>query len=151
MTDDVPPCARFTRVLPSRLEEIAVLAQSLEDWGEAAGVPPAVLAHMNLMLDELITNVIMHGYGGKEGGDIGIEAQAVDGALQVTLTDHAFAWDPLQAAQVDTTLGIDERAIGGLGIHFVRTLADELAYERVPAGDAPAANRVRIVKRYPQR
>ncbi|HSV46277.1 MAG TPA: ATP-binding protein [Ramlibacter sp.] len=149
MTGHVQPSARFSRVLSSRLDEIALLAQALEDWGDEAGVAPAAIAHMNLMLDELITNIVQHGYRGQAGGHIGVEAQATGGALQVELTDHAFAWDPLQGPAVDTTLGIDEREIGGLGIHFVRTLADELEYARLPEGAGPAANRLRIVKRYP--
>ena len=66
----------------------------------------------------------------------------------VTLTDYAFAYNPLQAPAPDTTLDLDEREVGGLGVHFLRQLADEVSYQRIEAG-GHGANRLRIVKQLP--
>ena len=142
---DLP--AVFVRVLASRLEGIATLADEMSQWAEEAGVPPKAAAHMNLMLDELITNVVLYGYGEGQPGDIRVEARLAANAMHVVLTDHAPAWDPLQAKAPDLESGIEERAVGGLGVHFVRTLADEVGYERIDEGGR-GANRVRLVKRF---
>ena len=53
------------------------------------------------------------------------------GILTVILTDNAIAFDPTASEEVDTTAGLDDRGIGGLGIHIVTSLVDELAYKRV--------------------
>lgn len=144
----VPPLPAFRQTLRSRLEEIESASDALGAWLEAAGVPPRVQANIALMLDELVTNIITHGYAGQPTGEIHLEATHTPGAVQVTLTDHAVAFDPLQVAEPDTSLDIEEREIGGLGVFFVRRMADEIGYRRLNDGQADAANELRFTKRY---
>jgi serine/threonine-protein kinase RsbW len=105
-----------------------------------------VLARVGLMLDELVTNIVLHGYG-EEVGTIEVEATVSGRELAVTLVDHAFAYDPLQAPETDTTLDIEHRSIGGLGVQFVRQMADALSYRRIER-DGRAANALTLVKRF---
>lgn len=144
MRDD---SAAFRHVMASRVEDIAAFAAEFEEWAGAAGVPAKAVMHVNLMLDELITNVIQYGYANSPTGEVRIDVNLRPGTLEVLLTDHAFAYDPLQARAPDLESDIEEREVGGLGVHFVRTLADEVAYERVADGGREA-NRLRIVKRF---
>ena len=64
-------------------------------------MPLPVLSRMELMLDELVTNIIVHGYR-HDHGRIELQAQVLGQALHVTLRDYAFAYDPLQAPEPDT-------------------------------------------------
>ena len=135
----------FHRVLTGQLEEIPELASGLSQWAQAAHIPARTIVSMNLMLDELITNIVCHGYA-RAGGMIDVQSDCKDDAWVVTLTDHAFAYDPLQATAPDTTLGLEDRDIGGLGVHFIRKLADALRYERLEVA-GQGANRLHITKR----
>jgi serine/threonine-protein kinase RsbW len=136
------PPVPFTRTVPARLEEIPPMTEALAEWAEAAGVPPRTMASVSLMVDELVANIVTHGYGATGAGDVRLEACIEDDKLVLLLTDHAFAFDPLQAPPPDTTSSLEDREIGGLGVHFVRRMADEVSYRRT-AG----TNELRIVKR----
>ena len=60
-----------------------------------------------------------------------IEAQANDVRLKFTISDTGVPFDPTVRAEVDTSLPLEERPIGGLGIHLVRSIMDSINYERV--------------------
>ncbi|MEO5672577.1 MAG: ATP-binding protein [Ramlibacter sp.] len=137
----------FGRVLENRLDEISNLAEQFGQWAIGAGVPQATVGAVNLMLDELITNIVTYGYPARQSGQIRVEVQLASGRLEVLLTDYAVAHDPLQAPAPNLESSIEARQIGGLGVYFVRQLADEVAYERLMEGEC-GANQVRIVKRY---
>lgn len=140
------PPPTFQCEMPAQLESIAAMMQALEDWAGDQGVPAGALARVGLMLDELMTNVVIHGYRGAEGR-MALEADVADGSLRLTLIDFAFAYDPLQAPEPDTTLDVDSREIGGLGVHFVRTMADAVRYERT-RHRGREANELHIVKHF---
>jgi anti-sigma regulatory factor (Ser/Thr protein kinase) len=90
---------------------------------------------------------VRHGYRGA-GGRIALTFAFGGGAVRVGVVDTAPAFDPRQALGPDTTLPLEARRPGGLGVHFAEALVDELAYERrggenhltltwrVPPGDA---------------
>lgn len=111
--------------MPSRLDALAPLAQAVEGWLSAF---PGLAHPLNLCLDELLTNTITHGLGGASDHWIVLDGVCADGWLQLTLRDDAPPFDPFaEARQPDLTAGIEERPIGGLGVHFVRTLMDEVS------------------------
>ena len=101
-----------------------------------------------LILDELFSNIVIHGYRGDPRGDILVEAQVCPDGLEVTLTDHAFPFNPLLVPEPDTTLPLEARPAGGLGLLFVRRTADSLAYRLASEGTAQAANQLRFTKRF---
>jgi anti-sigma regulatory factor (Ser/Thr protein kinase) len=59
-----------------------------------------------------------------------LDVQTDEGRLTVTLTDDGPPFDPFGRAAPDTTLSVEERPIGGLGLHLVRELMDKVSYER---------------------
>ncbi|MFD0668994.1 ATP-binding protein [Ramlibacter sp. MAHUQ-53] len=142
----LPPSAPFRRDLRSRVGEFDALARSLTAWGETQGVSARAMQGVVLILDELFANVVMHGYRDDPDGDVAIEAMLVDGQVQVTLTDHAPHFNPLEVDEPDISLDLEEREIGGLGLLFVRRTADALAYESLDAQGRPA-NVLRYAKR----
>lgn len=141
------PSVGFRGLLENRLDEISKLAEAFEKWATDARVPQATIGAVNLMLDELISNVVMYAYPASQRGEILVDAWISPGQLEVRLTDHAFGFNPLQTREPDVGAGIDDRRIGGLGIHFVRQLADVVTYERTTEG-GQEVNRVHIIKRY---
>jgi len=136
----------FSREARSQLAEIEPMSEALAEWAHGRGVPARVVQHVALMLDELITNIVMHGYRNRADGWIRVDAAVEDQSLVVLLSDRAPAFNPLDVPEADTTLSLEEREIGGLGVHFVRKIADALSYARV-ADDSGDRNQLRIVKR----
>lgn len=125
----------FQYHMTSKVQEIAALAESIEAWSNEHRVPKKATHEINLMLDELLTNTIEHGYEGRDDGAVEItieEAQRPDGLANLTITirDWCKAFNVTENPEPDTTLSIEDRGIGGFGIHFVRKLSDSLAYRR---------------------
>lgn len=113
------------------LSEIGRIAVAVESFCSEQGLADEVAHAVNLALDELLTNTISYGYDDEVGHSIEITLAAAGGGLSVTLRDDARAFDPTQAGEPDLDADLDERALGGLGIHIVRAMMDEIRYRRV--------------------
>ncbi|MFC4160070.1 ATP-binding protein [Chitinimonas lacunae] len=134
--------ATFSQSLSSHPAAIAVLAEAVETWAAGLALPSKTVFEINLILDELISNVIEHGYAGRDDGLIEVAVEYADGAVTLEVTDHAAPFDLLELDSPDLDADLDSRRIGGLGVHFVRQLADAVDYRRL--GDS---NVVRVHKR----
>ena len=129
--------------LKNDLTELTRLAEAIESLGAAHGWPAKWIVNLNLSLDELITNTVSYGYQDTDEHEIRVTVTECDGLLVVVLEDNGIAFDPFTAApEPDLDAGVEERRIGGLGVHFVKTLMDQVAYERVEG-----CNRITLVLR----
>ncbi len=121
----------FSLRLHNRLLELDRVADAVETFGEAHGLSAKLRFQIRLALDELLTNIISYGYP-EDGDHLITVAMAQEGSrLRFVLEDDARPFDPLTASTPDTMATPEERRIGGLGIHLVRTIMDRVAYERV--------------------
>ena len=119
--------------LKNDLSEITRLADELQAFADGHGISPGTLFALNLALEELVTNIISYGYP-DTGEHVITVSLDVDGAdLHVRLEDDAKAFNPLEKETPDLDAPIEERGIGGLGVHLVRELMDDVRYERVGA------------------
>lgn len=125
-----------TLSLRNSLDEIPRLAEELEAFAEAHGIAPDVVFSVSLALDEVVTNVVRYAF--PEGGDetrtpvIEVHLGVTEGTLQATVRDNGRPFDPLtEVPPPDLDADLDSRAVGGLGVHFVRTLMDGSRYARV--------------------
>ncbi|TKB06447.1 ATP-binding protein [Desulforhopalus sp. IMCC35007] len=84
---------------------------------------------LNLVLDELITNIIEHG-GGCKKCPIEVSMQKTACQIRVQLTDGGPPFDPTQCKSADTTTPVESRKCGGLGILFVHKFSDNCSYNR---------------------
>jgi len=103
----------------------------VERVGRAFRLPSAVLTDLRIALDEIVTNIASYAYPDRETHEFTIRCELRDGRLETTVEDEGIAFDPLGAPAPDLSLGIDERPIGGLGVHFVKKLMSAVRYERV--------------------
>ncbi len=120
----------LTVTLANRLPEIERLGGLLESFCREQGLPGKLAAEFNLALDEILTNIISYGY--PEPGEHAIRVRLVleAGTLEAVVEDDGVPFNPLTAAEPDTSAGLDDRQIGGLGILIVKKLMDSVAYER---------------------
>jgi anti-sigma regulatory factor (Ser/Thr protein kinase) len=121
----------LTLRLPNRLAAISVAAAEIARFCKGHQVPEAAIGQLNLALDEALTNTIA--YAWPAGGDhqMTLTLRVDEGAVVAEVSDDGVAFDPLKVPPPDLTADLESRPIGGLGVHFVKTLMDEVAYRRV--------------------
>ncbi|MBG0777979.1 MAG: ATP-binding protein [Desulfovibrionaceae bacterium] len=115
--------------LPAVLESMGAFQEFVTGKLERAGAAPLVCTRVEMVLEELLTNIIYYAYPNGEG-EIALDCGVKDGALRIRITDSGVPFNMLDKPDPDTTLSVDERAIGGLGIFLVREVMDEVRYER---------------------
>ena len=76
-------------------------------------------------------NVMNYAYPAGTTGYVNISASVNAARLKITISDNGVPFDPTAKAEVDTTLSVEERGIGGLGIHLIRQIMDSINYEHV--------------------
>lgn len=108
---------------------VPALLDALEAWLAGAGLPDEARLDIVLALDEAVANVIEHGYRGAPG-EIEVDAALSQDGVELRVVDGASPFDPLGAAPPDLGGDLDSRRIGGLGVHLIRTLMDEVEYRR---------------------
>lgn len=121
---------RISVTLKNDVAEIERLSQNVEAFGRSHGLPEEFLYAVNLALDEIVTNVISHGYAGETGREIIVELGIEGGELIAQVSDEARPFNPLEAPAAHVDGALEERPVGGLGIHLARTLMDSMAYRR---------------------
>jgi anti-sigma regulatory factor (Ser/Thr protein kinase) len=116
-------------VLKNDRNEIEAVAAALEEFGEAHALPLRIVFDMNLVLEEIITNIISYGYEDTLEHSIVIDVSWDNDLLTLTVTDDAKQFDPLAQDGPDLQLPLEEREAGGLGIYFVKQKMDEVIYK----------------------
>ena len=86
---------------------------------------------MSVALDEVLANVLSHAYDDAGAHEIRIALAVYPDALRAEIEDDGRPFDPLTVAAPDRAAALAERGVGGLGIHFVRSLMSEVAYRRI--------------------
>jgi serine/threonine-protein kinase RsbW len=114
----------------NRRSEIARVGRLVEGFGEAQGVPPDLIFKVNLALDEIMTNIVLHAYDDPGDHDIRLELDLAENALTITVEDDGRPFDPLSVPPPDLELDAESRGIGGLGLHIVRSIMDGVEYHR---------------------
>ncbi|MFO1540299.1 MAG: ATP-binding protein [Chloroflexota bacterium] len=122
--------------VPAEAAALGRLVGFLGAFWEAHDLPLADTMRFELCLEEVFVNVVTHGIEGvapPPGHDAHPVTVALDldgDRLAMVVEDHGMEFDPLAQDAVDTDAPMEERGIGGLGIHLVKTLMQESRYER---------------------
>ncbi|MBN9413888.1 MAG: SpoIIE family protein phosphatase [Candidatus Eremiobacteraeota bacterium] len=128
------------------MSELDRLAEAVDGFAAAAHLTPSVTNALQLAIEELFTNAVSYGYGEGQSGTLQLSLDQTDGWLEVELQDDARPFNPLaEGPEVDPGAALEDRGIGGLGIHLTRKLFDEFHYER-----RDEKNCVRLRKRVQQ-
>ena len=119
--------------LPAKLTEVRNLSAAVEEFGDANQLPLPTVFVINLALDELITNAVTHGTFEVSAPTIDVHLKAERDVVVLVMEDNGSPFDPteMKADDVDTTSSLEDREVGGLGLHLVRSFAHEVSYEFV--------------------
>jgi len=99
-------------------------------FAEAHALPAEVRRSLNVAIDDLLANVLSYGGTGRDPCSVTVEVELDHERVTVTITDNGPPFDPFERSAPDTTLSVEERPIGGLGIHLVGQLMDKVDYQR---------------------
>ena len=123
--------------------ELARITAAVEDLAETEGWPAELVFQTTLVLEELEVNIMNYAYGDDESVQSQITLRSEPDRLTIEISDSGTAFNPLEdAREPDLDAALEDRRIGGLGIHFVRTLMDEVSYRR-----EDGRNHLTLVKR----
>jgi anti-sigma regulatory factor (Ser/Thr protein kinase) len=115
-------------ILQNRPEERQRLVSALKEFARQHRLPPTVLQAADLALEEHVTNVMSYAYRDAVAHEIRIRLAIENHRLQIEVEDDGCAYDPLSRPPVDTSAPLEEKPIGGLGVHLIRNLMDEVDY-----------------------
>ena len=117
-------------VLDNEIGQISRIFPFVESMARERGWDDARTSQLNLALEEAVTNVIMYAYPAGTPGQVYIRSSYQDGSLCFVIRDRGVPFNPTAHATVDISLGLGDRPVGGLGIHLVREIMDDVQYER---------------------
>ncbi|HHE74509.1 MAG: ATP-binding protein [Deltaproteobacteria bacterium] len=111
--------------------ELERLCHNCEEIGQSIGISDKSMFEMNLALDELFTNIISYGFQDCQEHIIKVSITVEGDQLQMRIEDDGVPFNPLESETPDIQCGIEDCKIGGLGIHLIKKLMDDIQYQRV--------------------
>lgn len=132
----------FELSLIADLDKLGEVRSFIKRAGTALGAPDEMVGDLCLVVDEAVTNIVLHGYDGA-GGPVELHVERDGDDLVVLLRDRAAAFDGqgVEAPQLDEALA--ERKFGGMGVYLIRQLTDRSEFRPRAGG----GNELRLVKR----
>jgi anti-sigma regulatory factor (Ser/Thr protein kinase) len=117
--------------LRNDVSELPRLARWVQDFCEAHDLPAPLAFSFDLALEEVVTNVITHGYDDERPHEIEVRMSVVEGTVRAEITDDGRPFDPRQAPAPDVGAPLADRPIGGLGTFLIQRSMDDVDYRVV--------------------
>ena len=132
---------KFELEAENKIESLPVIGDFIAASLSQLNIRPPIGRHVQLAVDEACTNVIHYAYEGT--GIIRITVELASGELIVTVDDQGKPFNPLEVPPPDLDSGAEDRPIGGLGIHLIKNLMNQVSYSY----DVASGNRLTMKKR----
>jgi serine/threonine-protein kinase RsbW len=118
-------------IVPATLDSLGAIAEYVMAAAASAGLDKRASSRLPLAVDEIATNIIVHGdaNAGLQGA-LGLCADIDARTLTVAIEDSGAAYDPRQAPVPDIGPPLDQRPVGGLGVYLASRSVDEFSHER---------------------
>ena len=111
------------------IKQVSQLEGWLETVSRELECPESLIPSLNLALEEAVTNVILYAYPKGIYGPVELDALREGNSLKFVLSDSGKPFDPTARPDADINASLEDRQIGGLGIHLVRSIMDAVSYE----------------------
>ena len=123
---------KYSFELKSDLSELKTLSNHINNFGQANGLKEILISEINICLDELFTNIVLYGFKDDLEHIIRFNLNKNGNALILNIEDNGIPFNPLLKKNSELPADINNAKIGGLGIHIVKKLMDDIWYERKP-------------------
>ena|SRR5271166_3578465 len=122
--------------LQSQLSDLARVPDWIERLASQYSIPSSLQFSVNLCLEEVLANIILHGHSSEADQGICIKfVNPRENYFLFIVEDHAPAFDPVNAPELPPLCPPDLGRVGGQGIRLLRRFADALKYEPLPNGN----------------
>ena len=125
------------------LEALPRLLDVVDRVCRTSGADPDLAFDVRLAVDEVCGNLIAHGYRGLVPGPIALSVEAQPDRVVIRISDRGHRFDLREAPSPDLLASVEDRQVGGLGCHLVRSVVDDIDYRSDPGGE----NRLTLVRR----
>lgn len=142
-----PTRNRRTFVLANEVARISPVLGEIEQHLRGLGADQAALAGLEVALDELLTNIVLYAYHDGEAHEIIVHLDTRDECLRIQIHDDGTPFDPTLAEPPDLEADLDDRPLGGLGLHIVRSVFETITYRRVEGWNVLALTKPLPVRR----
>lgn len=115
--------------IKNQVSEIAKVSHKFNDFSTQHQLPKKISHEFDLALDEILNNIITYGYRDQNEHEIKIEIHYTGTLLILIIEDDGRKFNPLDIPEPDTKSSIEERRVGGLGIHLIRKAMDDITYK----------------------
>ena len=116
--------------LKNRFSELDTLEEKLDQFCNRLGLTNKCLCEINLALEELFTNIISYGYDDEAEHWVKFTLSYQNGTIRMEVEDDGIPFNPIEADEPDIKCPLEERKIGGLGIHLMKKIMDEIIHRR---------------------
>jgi sigma-B regulation protein RsbU (phosphoserine phosphatase) len=122
--------ARFDLNITNKMSEISRVIEAFKSFAEKSRISMSITMKLNLVFDDLLNNIVSYAF--PEGGnhEIKIHAEKSGDRILLTVEDDGIPFNPFAQTEADTSLSLEDRKIGGLGIHLIKNIMDEVSYKR---------------------
>jgi len=118
-------------MLKNDISLVKELNSFVKSVNQEMGLDKSLSMKLMLAVEEAVVNVMDYAYPNGMEGEVRIDVKVTSDRLNYTITDRGMAFAPTEVSKADTTLSVEDRPIGGLGILLVRNLMDSINYERI--------------------
>ena len=121
----------FDLNITNKMSEIGRVITAFESYSEKAGIPIPIVMKFNLVFDDLLNNIVSYAYPAGGEHKIKIHAEKSGDSVLLTVEDDGIPFNPFARTEADTSQSLEDREIGGLGIHLIRNIMDDASYKRL--------------------
>ena len=124
------PAYKHSFELRNDLSELKALSRNLENFGQTSGLSGGCIHEINIGLDELFTNIVSYGFTDNLEHRIRFTIDMDEDLMIIHVEDDGIPFNPLEAKAPNLPSDLINVKIGGLGIHFIKKLMDDIYYDR---------------------
>ena len=117
--------------IKNKIEELQRVNEFVDDIGRELNLDDELLMNLNLVMEEMVSNVIFYAYPEGKDAEIELLAESKGHELTFVLSDRGKEFDPTMQEDADPTVNPIDREIGGMGIFIVKNIMNDVSYQRL--------------------
>lgn len=124
------PKGKISFKVSNRLSELETLCKKIDQYGVQLGIPNKCMFEVHLVLEELFTNITRYGYRDDKEHWVRVSISCKNDIMTIQIEDDGIPFNPLELKKPNIECALEDRDIGGLGIHLVKHYINDCIYER---------------------